>query len=239
MDGDFVKVLAWYDNEWGYSSRCVDLLRFLVEEGAVSAPWSPSTTSTCGPARVRARGLQRPDQGRRDHRRHADPRVAADHPHALEQGATVVLASHLGRPKGKPNPDDSLRPVAAGSASCSGGRWSSPRTASASGARGDRARAGGRGRPAREPAVPSGGGEERPGVRAALAALADVYVNDAFGAAHRAHASTEGIVAPRHEAAAGLLMAKELEYLGHGARASRSGRSWRCSAARRCRTSSR
>jgi glyceraldehyde 3-phosphate dehydrogenase len=33
MDSDFVKVLAWYDNEWGYSSRCVDLLRFLVEKG--------------------------------------------------------------------------------------------------------------------------------------------------------------------------------------------------------------
>jgi glyceraldehyde 3-phosphate dehydrogenase len=33
MDGDFVKVLAWYDNEWGYSSRCVDLLRFVVEKG--------------------------------------------------------------------------------------------------------------------------------------------------------------------------------------------------------------
>ena len=33
MDGDFVKILAWYDNEWGYSSRCVDLMRFLVEKG--------------------------------------------------------------------------------------------------------------------------------------------------------------------------------------------------------------
>ena len=33
MDGDFVKILAWYDNEWGYSSRCVDLLRFLVDKG--------------------------------------------------------------------------------------------------------------------------------------------------------------------------------------------------------------
>jgi glyceraldehyde 3-phosphate dehydrogenase len=33
MDGNFVKVLAWYDNEWGYSNRCVDLLRFLVEKG--------------------------------------------------------------------------------------------------------------------------------------------------------------------------------------------------------------
>ena len=33
MDGDFVKVLSWYDNEWGYSNRCVDLLRFLVKKG--------------------------------------------------------------------------------------------------------------------------------------------------------------------------------------------------------------
>jgi glyceraldehyde 3-phosphate dehydrogenase len=33
MDGDFVKVLAWYDNEWGYSNRCVDLLRVLVKKG--------------------------------------------------------------------------------------------------------------------------------------------------------------------------------------------------------------
>ena len=33
MDGDFVKVLAWYDNEWGYSSRCVDLLRYMAKKG--------------------------------------------------------------------------------------------------------------------------------------------------------------------------------------------------------------
>ena len=33
MDGDFVKVLSWYDNEWGYSSRCVDLVKFLAEIG--------------------------------------------------------------------------------------------------------------------------------------------------------------------------------------------------------------
>src|SRR5229473_7069424 len=47
-----------------------------------------------------------------------------------------------------------------------------------------------------------------------LAALADVYVNDAFGTAHRAHASTEGVVKRIAEAAAGLLMAAELDHLG-------------------------
>jgi phosphoglycerate kinase len=59
-------------------------------------------------------------------------------------------------------------------------------------------------------------GEERndPAFAAQLAALADVYVNDAFGAAHRAHASTEGIVHHIGSAAAGCLMAAEVEYLG-------------------------
>src|SRR4029079_13528372 len=57
MDGDFVKVLSWYDNEWGYSNRCVDLLRLLVKKGLCSsrlktwtfaASGSSSTyTSTC------------------------------------------------------------------------------------------------------------------------------------------------------------------------------------------------
>ena len=49
---------------------------------------------------------------------------------------------------------------------------------------------------------------------AKLAALADVYVNDAFGSAHRAHASTAGITKFLEKSAAGLLMQKELEYLG-------------------------
>lgn len=136
--------------------------------------------------------------------------------YALDAGARVViLASHLGRPKGTPNPEMSLRPVAArlgellGTAvvfvnDCVG--------------------------PEAERAVqsaPSSGvvllenlrfhpEEEKndPAFARALAALADVYVNDAFGAAHRAHASVEAIVRMLPEAAAGLLMEKELRYLG-------------------------
>ncbi|HEU4692807.1 MAG TPA: phosphoglycerate kinase [Vicinamibacterales bacterium] len=136
--------------------------------------------------------------------------------YALEAGAAcVILASHLGRPKGKPNPDMSLRPVAART-----GELLGRAVAFAEDCIG----------PPAENAVlstPPGGvvllenlrfhaEEEKndPGFAKGLAALCDVYVNDAFGAAHRAHASVEAIVRLVPEAGAGLLMEKELRYLG-------------------------
>ena len=72
-----------------------------------------------------------------------------------------------------------------------------------------------------------------------LAALADVYVNDAFGAAHRAHASVEAIVRLVPEAGAGLLMEKELRYLGEAIGNPGAPVRRRSSAAPRCRTRSR
>jgi phosphoglycerate kinase len=134
---------------------------------------------------------------------------------ALDKGARVLLASHLGRPKGKPNPSYSLAPVAAHLGKLLG----------------------------REvPLAPDCIGEGTEKLVAALAdgdllllenlrfhaeeeandvafsqglaKLCDVYVNDAFGTAHRAHASTEGITHFVPEAAAGLLMERELRYLG-------------------------
>ena len=148
-----------------------------------------------------------------------DTRIRASLPtikYARDAGAKcVVLASHLGRPKGRPNPEMSLRPVAerltellgvpvAFAGDCVG--------------------------PEAENAVrnaPPGGvvllenlrfhpEEEKNevGFARALASLADAYVNDAFGAAHRAHASVEAIVRLMPHAAAGLLMETELRYLG-------------------------
>jgi phosphoglycerate kinase len=150
-----------------------------------------------------------------------DTRIRASLPtiqYVLDHGGTVILASHLGRPKGRPNPDMSLRPVAARLAELLGG----PVTF-ADDCVGDAARKAVDAAHAKGAAVvllenlrfhPE---EEKndPAFAKELASLADVYVNDAFGAAHRAHASVEGITHDLHPAAAGLLMEQELRYLGH------------------------
>ncbi len=146
----------------------------------------------------------------------SDKRIQASLPtiqYALEHSAGVILASHLGRPKGKWRQDMSLAPVAARLSELLG-------------------------RPVK--LAPDSVGPEVAAMRPKpgevlllenlrfhseeeandpdfsrqLAALADVYVNDAFGSAHRAHASTVGMVSQLPIAAAGLLMDKELEWLG-------------------------
>ena len=150
----------------------------------------------------------------------SDKRIKASLPtirYVLEQGAGVILASHLGRPKGKPNPEMSLKPAATRLAELLGRPVKM--AADCVG-------------PDVEKMKPEPGEvvllenlrfhpeEEKndAGFAKQLAALCDVYVNDAFGSAHRAHASTEGMIAFVPTAGAGLLMDQELKYLGMATR---------------------
>lgn len=134
--------------------------------------------------------------------------------HLLAQGARVILCSHLGRPKGKKNPEFTLAPVAARLSELLGQNVTllpdvvGPDVIQA-------AHALENGQVCLLENVRFYAEEEAndPQFSAQLAALAELYVNDAFGTAHRAHASTEG-VAHHLPAYAGYLIQKELEYLG-------------------------
>jgi phosphoglycerate kinase len=141
--------------------------------------------------------------------------------YALRHGARLILASHLGRPKGKPNPKMSLKPVAERlrillddvlrrgenvgfSPDCIGVQAEEMA---------DKLE---RGQSLLLENLRFHSEEEanNPDFARQLGKLCDFYVNDAFGSAHRAHASTEGITHFVDKKAAGLLMEKELEYLG-------------------------
>ena len=148
-----------------------------------------------------------------------DTRIRSSLPsirHALERGATVILASHLGRPKGKANPEYSLRPIAARLSELLGRpvEFAEDSIGPAATAAIDRASRGGKVVLLENLRFHAEEEKNDSAFAQQLAELADVYVNDAFGSAHRAHASTEGIVHHVQEAAAGLLMAAEVEYLG-------------------------
>jgi phosphoglycerate kinase len=147
-----------------------------------------------------------------------DTRIHAAMPtldYLLENGAALILCSHLGRPKGGPEPKYSLKPVADHLSTLDGetgpvcGRSALvPKAEAAANAL----------KPGdvlllENTRFQAGETKNDPAMAKKLAALADVYVNDAFGSAHRAHASTEG-VAQFLPAVAGLLLEKEIKYLG-------------------------
>ncbi len=147
-----------------------------------------------------------------------DTRIRAALPtirHLRERGARVVLLSHLGRPKGKPDSQYSLKPVARSLESLIGApvTFIADPTSDAAVAETKRLPRGGVALAENTRFFP---GEEKndPALAARFAALGDLYVDDAFGSAHRAHASTEAVAHILKPAVAGYLMDQELKYLG-------------------------
>jgi len=153
-----------------------------------------------------------------------DTRIVATLPtieYALRHHAKVILASHLGRPKGKPNPKYSLRPVVDRLRELLDKQiGESINVAFSPDCVGEIAEEMSRQLESRQVLLLENlrfHAEEEandPGFSKQLASLAEVYCNDAFGSAHRAHASTEGITHFLKPSVAGLLMEKEITYLG-------------------------
>jgi phosphoglycerate kinase len=152
-----------------------------------------------------------------------DTRIKATLPtikYALQHNAKLILASHLGRPKGKVNPKYSLRPVAARlSELLAKELGKAVKVIFATDCIGEEtaklASELGTGQVLLLENLRYHAAEEAndPAFSKKLASLAELYVNDAFGSAHRAHASTEGITHFLKPAVAGLLMEKEITYL--------------------------
>jgi phosphoglycerate kinase len=146
-----------------------------------------------------------------------DTRIRAALPtleYLLEHGAVLILCSHLGRPKGQPLPEYSLKPVAGHLASLLGKPVAfvedciGPKAEEAA-----KALKPGDVLLLENTRYHAGETKNDPEISKGLAALADVYVNDAFGSAHRAHSSTTG-VAEFLPAVSGFLLEKEIKYLG-------------------------
>jgi phosphoglycerate kinase len=133
----------------------------------------------------------------------------------ISGGARVVLLSHLGRPKAKPEAKYSLAPVAARLGELLGKPVAfCPETDTDAALAATRALADGDVLLLENTRFLPGEEKNDPALSKSFARLGDFYVNDAFGSAHRAHASTAGVAAFLHPAVAGLLMDAELNWLG-------------------------
>lgn len=234
LDKTFVKLVAWYDNEWGYSCRVIDLLLHDIAIQSTPAKKMGNKRSLRDVPDAELKGkrvLMRVDFNvpmDKTGNITSVNRITAALPtirYCLERGASVVLMSHLGRPDGAVVPELTLKPIAAKVSELLGTpvkflpdcvgpeveracaelkpgqvvllenlRWHLEEE----------------GKVKIGTVTKKSTAEELAVFRASLSKLGDIYVNDAFGTAHRAHSSMTGVALPVK--VAGLLMGKEVEY---------------------------
>ena len=253
MGDRFAKVFAWYDNEWGFSNRMVELAQLVAsqaladsrealadEQPAPGHPVDPGSPDR-EQARLRARRLQRPARGRARSptTRASARRCRRSSTRSSAARASSAPATSAGRRRGRTRGSASSRAPRAWP-SCSGRTCTLPEDCV--------------GDAAKKVVYDLRGGQvcllenlrfhpeeekDDEGFCRELAELADVYVDDAFGAVHRAHASVHGLAKLYRDRGCGFLLEKEIAALGQDRRPRPRSPTWRCSAARRSATRSR
>eukprot|EP01107_Rhizomastix_libera_P016602 TRINITY_DN6_c0_g1_i2.p1 TRINITY_DN6_c0_g1~~TRINITY_DN6_c0_g1_i2.p1 ORF type:complete len:773 (+),score=220.55 TRINITY_DN6_c0_g1_i2:2-2320(+) len=235
LDKNFAKLVSWYDNEWGYSNRVVDLLLHCINADATYVPkkmGNKKSLRDIPDAEFKGkRFLIRVDfnvpQDKEGNIKSA-ARIVAALPtikYVLERGGSVVCMSHLGRPDGQVVPSMTLKPIAAKLEellqkpvkflnACFGPEVEKECAAMKPG---DVILLENLRYHIEEETKIKVGTETKKAspaqlkaFRESLAKLGDVYVSDAFGTAHRAHSSMTGVALPMK--VAGLLMEKEITY---------------------------
>jgi len=233
LDKTFVKLVAWYDNEWGYSNRVVDLLLYDISIQDRPAPkmGNKMTLKDLKDEQIKGkRVLMRVDFNvpMKDGKIKSDNRMRAALPtinYVLERGGSVVLMSHLGRPDGEVKPELTLKPVADHLEEllkrpvkflkdCVGPEVEAECAKLQPGEvvllENLRFHLEEETKVKKDGVTIKASAEQLKAFRDSLSKLGDIYVSDAFGTAHRAHSSMAGVsLTPK---VAGLLMAKEVEY---------------------------
>jgi phosphoglycerate kinase len=232
MGGDLVKVVMWYDNEWGYSQRVLDMTQIVCDKPLGGEASAAPVKETKKSGKKSVGDLPESDiKGKKvlircdlnvplnsDLHITDETRITSSIPtikYLSDRGAKVIACSHLGRPKDGPEEKFSLKPVAKRMGELMGKEIKCAPDCKAT----DEVKSvvddmkDGDVIILENTRFYKGETKNDSELAESMASLADFFVNDAFGTAHRAHSSTEGVTKFLSPSVSGFLLDKELQYL--------------------------